>query len=36
MDKEIFEGLILSDIFANQNEVRVDEFPFGVMALCQP
>ena len=30
--KDIFEGMILSDIFANQNDVKMDEFPFGIIA----
>jgi hypothetical protein len=30
--KDIFERLILSDIFANQNDVRMNEIPFGIVA----
>ena len=28
-DKEIFEGLILSDINVNHNDIKMDEFPFN-------
>ena len=30
--KDIFEGLILSDISVNHNNIKMDEFPFGVVA----
>jgi len=30
--KDILEGLILSDISANQNDIKMDKFPFGIVA----
>jgi len=30
--KDIFEGLILSDINVKRNNVKMDEFPFGIVA----
>ena len=31
-NKDIFEGLILSDIYVNHNDINMDEFPFGIVA----
>ena len=31
-DKDIFEELILSDINVNHNDIKMDEFPFGIVA----
>jgi hypothetical protein len=30
--KNIFEGMILSDINVNHNDIKMDEFPFGIVA----
>ena len=33
--KDIFEGLMLSEINVNQNDIKMDEFPFGIVAKSE-